>query len=211
MTLICGICQPPQTCGGGGSPNVCGCTPVLEPNPKDTTPNLVRIYGNPIIIIRNNYAHAAQTFVAPGPFNHELQAIELAGMYTTGQGKETITITLYDEKGPDGTVIWTQTYLLQDTRFREVETAKPAYALPNVFVVDQPFKIIAGSAYWIVVTTSAQSVFLLDYDGQQLGGNAINPGDLYFEDDVTPWRVVPRTDMHVVVNPCQSGTLPPQI
>jgi len=25
--LNCGACTPPQTCGGGGTPNVCGCTP----------------------------------------------------------------------------------------------------------------------------------------------------------------------------------------
>jgi hypothetical protein len=27
-TLNCGTCTLPQTCGGGGTPNVCGCTPT---------------------------------------------------------------------------------------------------------------------------------------------------------------------------------------
>lgn len=27
-TLTCGTCAGPQTCGGGGTPNVCGCTPT---------------------------------------------------------------------------------------------------------------------------------------------------------------------------------------
>ena len=26
-TLACGDCQPPDTCGGGGTPNQCGCAP----------------------------------------------------------------------------------------------------------------------------------------------------------------------------------------
>ena len=26
-TLNCGVCEDPQTCGGGGTANVCGCTP----------------------------------------------------------------------------------------------------------------------------------------------------------------------------------------
>jgi len=204
MALTCGACQLPQTCGGGGVANVCGCTPWLEPNPKDTMPNVVRIYGNPIIIVRGNYGSAAQTFVAPGPSNRDLQAIELSGFYSVGQGRETITISVFDEKGPDGTQLRTQTYPLQDTRFREVDAIKPAYATPNVFVVDRPFKILADTPYWIVVTTTAQSVFLLDYDGQQLGGDAIKPGDAYVADDANPtWRIVPRTDMHVVINPCQ--------
>jgi hypothetical protein len=25
--LMCGTCTAPQTCGGGGMPNQCGCTP----------------------------------------------------------------------------------------------------------------------------------------------------------------------------------------
>jgi hypothetical protein len=27
-TLLCGVCASPETCGGGGSPKACGCTPT---------------------------------------------------------------------------------------------------------------------------------------------------------------------------------------
>ena len=39
-TLNCGPCTPPQTCGGGGTSNVCGCTPkTCAPGQCGVVPN----------------------------------------------------------------------------------------------------------------------------------------------------------------------------
>jgi hypothetical protein len=186
---------------------VCGCIPAIEPDPTRTTPALVSAMGTSIII--RSTVNVAQTFgVAKDAF--EFAAVELRGLYPTGMSKETISIGVFgDAKGaPDpAKAYWTHTYALGETRFAETDSTKPAAAAANVFVVDKPFKVAAGEVYWLMVATSASSVSMLAYDGSQLGGDAIRPGDLYLSKSDGTWSMSTRGDLHMVVNPCSGGVI----
>jgi hypothetical protein len=182
---------------------VCGCLPSIEPDPRNTTPGLVRATQNPLI---RSSVDIGQTFGLFKASSFEFGAVELRGLYPVGMAKETISIGVFaDNRGaPDpAQPFWTQTYILGETRFSEADTTKPTLAAPNVFVVDRPFKVIEGAVYWLVVSTSASSVSLYAYDGGGLGGDAIVPGEIFLSSTTGTWTPNPTGDLHIVVNPCQ--------
>ena len=62
---------------------------------------------------------------------------------------------------------------------------------------------MAGEVYWLVISTTATSVSLYGYDGSQLGGDPIQPGNAWSTNTAGGWTAAPTADIHIVVNPCQ--------
>jgi hypothetical protein len=193
-TLECGVCTSPETCGGAGITNVCGCEPLLAPNAKGTTAIYPKAGGKITL---------AQTFSIDGRTTIAIDAVQLRGQYPSADAAETISLAIYPAgKGglPDtASPVWEAKVVLGKTDFYPALLANKTTAL-HTFPVGE--KITAGVTYWLLVG-STSTVTLAGYDGGALLGDAIPSGSAYSNTAGAGWVVGTGTDLFVVINPCK--------
>jgi len=131
----------------------------------------------------------------------DLRRLLLAGNYDPGMKGETLTLTIMTgSKGPTASV-WSQDYLLGDTKFPETDKVGPDATSSNAFEVDSPPTLYPDTRYWLVISTTANSVRILDVDDRQSG--AMNPSGSEFLYQLVTWTAQPSTDLWLQLNPCK--------
>ncbi len=141
----------------------------------------------------------AQTFMLKD--KDDLRRLMLAGNYDPAMNRETITLSIMTgSKGPTASV-WSQDYLLGDTKFLETEKIDPDATGTNVFDVDSPPTLYPETLYWLVISTTASGVRILDLDDRRTGD--MNPSGSEFLYQLLQWNEQPTSDLWLQLNPCK--------